>query len=99
MHLASGDLSLPAQWAFLAPFLIALGVVGKWLLSRLEASEIERSRLVEKIIDQVIPALDTNAEASRQILQVTKELRDELLNERELRIRAEEREKLGRQTP
>jgi hypothetical protein len=61
-----------ADWLQLGvavPFVAALGIVGKWLLNRLDALEQSKVVLYDRIIDEVIPALKQQSEVSVRLIE------------------------------
>lgn len=80
------DLPGVVQLGIAAPFVLALGLVGKWLMAKLDASEKAKDGLYDKIVEQVVPALNANAEAAKELINVASELR---MDFKELRTQLE----------
>lgn len=78
LEILASDLPGSAQLGIAAPFVIALGLVGRWLMAKLDASEKAKDILYEKIVEQVVPALNANAGASKDLIYVAEELRNDL---------------------
>lgn len=84
--LLASELPGAVQLGIAAPFVLALGLVGKWLMAKLDASEKAKDGLYDKIVEQVVPALNANAEAAKDLINVAQELRTDL---KELRTQLE----------
>jgi hypothetical protein len=67
--------SATVPWAYqlgvAVPFVMALGVVGKWLLDRLKESDKEKKELYAKVIDEVIPALKSSTDVNQRMLDLS----------------------------
>lgn len=79
------------QLGIALPFILALGWIGRWLFTNYEQAQKDKDTLYEKIIEQVVPGMTTTVGAAQDLLATSKELREELLVEREARVRLEER--------
>lgn len=62
------------QLGIAVPFVTALGIVGRWMLVRLDRVEREKSSLYDKIIDDVVPALKSGADLAEKMVDQQQEL-------------------------
>lgn len=88
------EIPIPAQLGILVPFLLAFGWLGRWLISRLDKSETAKDALYERIVADIIPAMNASTVASTTMLDLAAELRQELIEEKTARVRLEERERM-----
>lgn len=88
---AAEDFPLPAQLGVLVPFLFALWFILRWLLNKIDTLQTNLDALTAKVIDKAIPALEASAAATKEMIEVAREQSRQINIERELRIRAEER--------
>lgn len=89
----SGNYPLSNYWPVLlsvaAPFILALGFGGKWVMNKLDKKDEQLASLYDRILNDFTPAIKAAADAQEKTLDFVKELRGELENERERRFRAE----------
>lgn len=88
---ASQDIPWPQQLAIAVPFVLALAWVGRWLFGALQDERQANRDLTNKIMDKVVPALDSSAEATKGMLELARDLARRLNEERDERIRLQER--------
>lgn len=65
-------------WAFLAviatPILGGVAFAGRWLFKRLDAAETSKDELYAKIINDVLPALSSSTDLSKQLLETLQKI-------------------------
>src|SRR3954467_13821703 len=77
MILADTASSIPSwtiQLGIAVPFVLALGFVGRWLISRLDRVENEKNALYEKLINDVVPALKSSTDLAEEMLTTQRAL-------------------------
>lgn len=84
----------PVVVAAVSPFVATLGIVLKWLMTKIDKAEDAKDRAVDKANERLLeatPVLKESARVNGEVLVFLRQLEGELRAERELRIRVEER--------